>query len=95
VRAAPPTAEWQREVQLNHAFGDARSQSLECDGEAHTFVWVSITPTEYPAVVGSHLLRCIFTVTSPIDSSFVLITARTYNANATAMYVLTSSQALL
>jgi len=27
-----PSAEWQSKVQLNHAFGDAGSQSLECDG---------------------------------------------------------------
>jgi hypothetical protein len=34
-----PDVGWQRQVQLNHAFGGARSQSLECDGWAHTFVW--------------------------------------------------------
>ena len=35
-------AEWHCEVQPKHASGDAQSQSVECDAQAHTFVWVPI-----------------------------------------------------
>lgn len=40
--ADAPGAAWQRKVQPNHAFGIARSQSLGCDGQAHTLVWASM-----------------------------------------------------
>jgi hypothetical protein len=35
-----------------HASGDAQSQSLECDGQDHTFVWVANAPTDAPALAG-------------------------------------------
>src|SRR5258705_10282594 len=38
-------AEWHCEAQPEHASGDAQSQSVECNAQAHTFVWVSIKPT--------------------------------------------------
>jgi hypothetical protein len=43
------------EVRLNYAFGDAHSQSVEWDGQTHTFVWVSITPTDDPVIAGSDI----------------------------------------
>jgi hypothetical protein len=38
-----------------HASGDAQSQSLECDGQDHTFVWVAIAPADAPALAGSDI----------------------------------------
>jgi hypothetical protein len=43
ARRQAPGTEWQREVQTNHACGDARSQSLACDVQVHTFVWAQAT----------------------------------------------------
>jgi hypothetical protein len=39
-----PDVEWQCEAQPNHASGDAQSQSVECDGQAHTLVWAKLCP---------------------------------------------------
>jgi len=40
-------------IGLQHAFGDTRSQSLDCDGDAHTLVWVSNAPAYLSGVPAS------------------------------------------
>jgi hypothetical protein len=71
-------AAWQRRVQLNHAFEDAPSQSLECDGKAHTFVWVSSTFT-----VSGNLPAEERPPTSPVDIGIAAETASQHKKTTT------------